>query len=218
MEFEPFGHPVELLSLSGKLGAQVRATVSSFGPLLLGQDPRPQRDPDQRPVAGLQVLRRPRPAAPRPRRPAHDPQVPRLGRGQGRPRGLRRDRRRRPSGSSCARSSRLEQQGADAFFGEPAFEVEDLLRTGPGRAGRSSTCSSSRTSWIARSSSRTFMLWMLAQLYQALPEAGDLPKPKLVFFFDEAHLLFDGRLARRSSTRSSRRCGSSARRASASSS
>jgi DNA helicase HerA-like ATPase len=52
----------------------------------------------------------------------------------------------------------------------------------------------------------TFMLWMLAQLYETLPEVGDLPKPKLCFFFDEAHLLFDG-ASTRSSSRSSGRPG-----------
>ena len=84
----------------------------------------------------------------------------------------------------------LEQQGADAFFGEPAFEVEDLLRTGPDGQGVVHLLEISDVMDRPKLFS-TFMLWMLAQLYQALPEAGDLPKPKLVFFFDEAHLLFD---------------------------
>ena len=50
-------------------------------------------------------------------------------------------------------------------------------------------------------------MWLLADLFHDLPEVGDVDKPKLVFFFDEAHLLFDGRVARRSSTRSPRPCG-----------
>src|SRR5207342_1784640 len=84
----------------------------------------------------------------------------------------------------------LEQEGADVFFGEPEFEVEDLLRTTPEGEGIVSILELSDVMDKPRLFS-TFMLWMLAQLYQSLPEAGDLPKPKLAFFFDEAHLLFN---------------------------
>ena len=84
----------------------------------------------------------------------------------------------------------LEQEGADVFFGEPEFDVEDLLRTTPDGQGIISVLELSDVMDKPRLFS-TFMLWMLAQLYEALPEAGDLPKPKLCFFFDEAHLLFD---------------------------
>ena len=59
----------------------------------------------------------------------------------------------------------------------------------------------------------TLLLWMLSELFENLPEVGDLPKPKLVFFFDEAHLLFTDLSRRRCWRRSSRSCGSSARRA-----
>src|SRR5688500_19702864 len=84
----------------------------------------------------------------------------------------------------------LEQEGADVFFGEPEFEVEDLIRTTPDGQGIISILELPDVMDQPRLFS-TFMLWMLAQLYESLPEAGDLPKPKLVFFFDEAHLLFD---------------------------
>ena len=84
----------------------------------------------------------------------------------------------------------LEQEGADVFFGEPEFDVGDLLRTTPDGQGIISILELSDVMDRPRLFS-TFMLWMLAQLYHALPEAGDLPKPKLCFFFDEAHLLFD---------------------------
>ena len=84
----------------------------------------------------------------------------------------------------------LEQEGADVFFGEPEFEVADLLRTTPEGEGIVSILELSDVMDQPRLFS-TFMLWMLAQLYEFLPEAGDLPKPKLCFFFDEAHLLFD---------------------------
>ena len=84
----------------------------------------------------------------------------------------------------------LEQEGVDAFFGEPEFQVSDLLRTTPDGQGVVNILELSDVMDQPRMFS-TFMLWMLAQLYEHLPEAGDLPKPKLVFFFDEAHLLFD---------------------------
>ncbi len=84
----------------------------------------------------------------------------------------------------------IEQEGADVFFGEPEFDVDDLLRTTPEGEGIISILELSDVMDKPRLFS-TFMLWMLAQLYESLPEAGDLPKPKLCFFFDEAHLLFD---------------------------
>src|SRR5207342_998053 len=81
-------------------------------------------------------------------------------------------------------------EGADVFFGEPEFEVADLLRMTAEGEGIISILELSDVIDKPRLFS-TFMLWMLAQLYESLPEAGDLPKPKLCFFFDEAHLLFD---------------------------
>ena len=84
----------------------------------------------------------------------------------------------------------LEQEGADVFFGEPSFDVADLMRVTPDGKGVISVLELSDVMAKPRLFS-TFMLWLLAQLYQTLPEAGDLPQPKLAFFFDEAHLLFD---------------------------
>src|SRR5512132_2323456 len=84
----------------------------------------------------------------------------------------------------------LEQQGAGQFFGEPEFDVKDLLTVT--RDGRGViTCLELADVQDKPMLSSTFMMWMLAELYHNLPEAGDLPKPKLMFFFDEAHLLFD---------------------------
>jgi hypothetical protein len=84
----------------------------------------------------------------------------------------------------------LEQQGADKFFGEPQFDLADLLGTGSDGKGRVSVLElqdvQDRPALFS-----TFMLWMLATLYHDLPEVGDVDKPKLVFFFDEAHLIFD---------------------------
>ena len=83
----------------------------------------------------------------------------------------------------------LEQQGADAFFGSPEFEVEDFLRlTDDGRGVINVLELADMQDRPALFS--TFMMWLLASLYETLPEVGDPDKPKLVFFFDEAHLLF----------------------------
>ncbi len=83
----------------------------------------------------------------------------------------------------------LEQEGTDRFFGEPAFDVAHLLRVTPEGEGVVHLLELSDVMDRPRLFS-TFMLWLLAQLYHGLPEVGDLPQPKLVFFFDEAHLLF----------------------------
>ncbi|CAN5732507.1 hypothetical protein BH18ACT17_BH18ACT17_04310 [soil metagenome] len=84
----------------------------------------------------------------------------------------------------------LEVAGAEAFFGEPEFDVHDLMRTTEDGRGVVSLLELSDVMDRPRLFS-TFMLWMLAQLYAQLHEEGDLAKPKLAFFFDEAHLLFD---------------------------
>jgi DNA helicase HerA-like ATPase len=187
--FEPSGHPVEFLSLTGKLGAQVRATVHSFGPLLLGKvlDLNETQtsilalvfkycDDNDLPLLDLKDLAT---------------TLKYLASDEGKP--ILADY----GGMSSASVGVLlrsivvvEQEGADVFFGEPEFEVEDLLRTTPEGEGVVSVLELSDVMDKPRLFS-TFMLWLLAQLYESLPEAGDLPKPKLCFFFDEAHLLFD---------------------------
>ena len=83
----------------------------------------------------------------------------------------------------------LEQQGAGALFGEPELDVADLMERAPDGRGRISVLELSDVQDRPAMFS-TFMMWMLAELYHQLPEVGDLDKPKLVFFFDEAHLLF----------------------------
>jgi DNA helicase HerA-like ATPase len=180
--------PVEFVSLSGKLGVQLRATVSSFGPLLLGKalslndtqtsvltmvfrycdDSRlPLLDlPDLRAV--LQFL-------------SSDEGKPALARYGG------------MSGATVGvllrKMIELEAQGAGQFFGEPEFDVKDLLQlTSDGRGVV--TCLELADVQDRPLLWSTFMMWLLAELYHNLPEAGDLPKPKLAFFFDEAHLLF----------------------------
>jgi DNA double-strand break repair helicase HerA and related ATPase len=83
----------------------------------------------------------------------------------------------------------LEQQGASAFFGEPALDLNDLIQTGPGGRGVINILAADKLMQSPKLYA-TFLLWMLAELYEKLPEVGDPDKPKLVFFFDEAHLLF----------------------------
>jgi uncharacterized protein len=188
-EFEARGHPVEFLSLTGKQGAQVRATVHSFGPLLLGKvlDLNETQtsilalifkycDDNDLPLLDLKDL------ATTLKFLASDEGKPILEEYGG------------MSAASVGVLLRsivvLEQEGADVFFGEPEFDVDDLLRTTPDGQGVVSILELSDVMDQPRLFS-TFMLWMLAQLYESLPEVGDLPKPKLCFFFDEAHLLFD---------------------------
>ncbi len=84
----------------------------------------------------------------------------------------------------------LEQQGGDLFFGEPELDLDDLMLTAPGGRGAISLLAAERLMRSPRLYA-TFLLWLLAELFENLPEVGDLEKPKLVFFFDEAHLLFD---------------------------
>jgi len=84
----------------------------------------------------------------------------------------------------------LEEQGANHFFGEPALDIWDFIRTAPDGRGVVNIFSADKLMEKPRLYA-TFLLWMLTKLWQTLPEVGDQPKPKLVFFFDEAHLLFD---------------------------
>jgi DNA helicase HerA-like ATPase len=84
----------------------------------------------------------------------------------------------------------LEQQGGAHLFGEPALDLEDLLQTGPGHRGIVNILAADRLMQTPKLYS-TFLLWLLAELFDRLPEVGDPDQPRLVFFFDEAHLLFD---------------------------
>jgi uncharacterized protein len=188
LPYEPTGHPVEFFSLTGQRGAQVRATVSSFGPLLLGKvldlnDTQTSIlalifkycDDHDLPLLDLKDL---------------VATLKFLSSDEGKP-------YLRDYGGMSASSVGvllrsivvLEQEGADIFFGEPELDVMDLLRTTEQGEGVVSLLELSDVMDKPRLFS-TFMLWILARLYETLPEAGDLPKPKLCFFFDEAHLLF----------------------------
>ena len=188
LPYEPAAHPVEFLSLTGTRGAQIRATVSSFGPLLLGR----VLDLNATQTSILSLIFKY----------CDDHDLPLLdladlattlkflASDEGKPHLADYGGMSRASVGVLLRSIVvLEQEGADIFFGEPEFEVEDLLRTTDDGRGVISLLELPDVMDKPRLFS-TFMLWILAQLYEQLPEAGDLPKPKLCFFFDEAHLLF----------------------------
>jgi len=186
-QWQPSAFPVEFLSLTGKKGAQLRATVSSFGPILLAKvlglnstqtsvlslvfkycDDKGLLLLDFSDLrAVLQYLT-----------------------GEGA------DELRDYGGMSKATVGvllremvGLEQQGAEEFFGEPEFEIEDLIQVERDGRGLISVLELSDVQDKPALFS-TFMLWMLATLYNDMPEIGDVEKPKLAFFFDEAHLLF----------------------------
>jgi DNA helicase HerA-like ATPase len=190
LDFEPAGHPVEFLSLSGKLGAQIRASVHSFGPLLLARvldlnDTQTSVlslvfkycDDNQLALLDLKDL-----TTTLKYLGSDDAKAVLADYGGISPATL---------GVIQRSIVTLEQQGADVFFGEPEFDVDDLLRTTTDGQGIVSVLELSDVMDKPALFS-TFMLWLLAQLYHELPEVGDLPKPKLCFFFDEAHLLFEG--------------------------
>src|SRR6187399_3630221 len=84
----------------------------------------------------------------------------------------------------------LESQGADKFFGEPALDLDDLIQTQSGR-GVVNILAAEKLMQQSPKVYATFLLWLLSELFEQLPEIGDPEKPKLVFFFDEAHLLFN---------------------------
>lgn len=84
----------------------------------------------------------------------------------------------------------LETQGGDVFFGEPMLNIDDLMQTDAQGKGMVNILAADRLMQSPRLYS-TFLLWLLSELYERLPEVGDLDKPKLAFFFDEAHLLFN---------------------------
>ena len=179
--------PVEYLSLTGARGAQLRATVSSFGPLLLSKvlglnDTQASVlslvfkycDDRKLPLLDFSDLRA----------------VLQYLTGEGAADlkdygGLSTT----TVGVLLRDMVQLEQQGAQAFFGEPEFNLADLIQQRNGRGLVSILELLDVQDRPALFS--TFMLWMLARLYHDLPEVGDLDKPKLVFFFDEAHLLFE---------------------------
>ncbi len=186
--WQPSGFPVELLSLTGTTGGQLRATVSGFGPLLMSKVL--GLNETQSSVLALvfkycddkglllldlsdlrEVLQY-----------LSDEGSAELKDYGGMSKAT--------VGVLLRNIIGLEAQGADKFFGEPEFDLTDLFSIERDGRGLISVLELSDVQDKPALFS-TFMLWMLAQLYATLPEVGDQAKPKLVFFFDEAHLLFD---------------------------
>jgi DNA helicase HerA-like ATPase len=187
--FNPLGVPIELYSLSGKLGAQMRATVMEFGPILLAKvlelnDTQTgvlsilfkYADDKKLPIVDLEDLKK---------------VLNYLSEGPGKAEIKERYGiiSASTSGTNLRKIVALEQQGVEAVFGEPSFDISDLMLRVDGHGVVSLLNVSDMQDKPAVYS--TFLLSLLVELYETLPEAGDLDKPKLVFFFDEAHLLFN---------------------------
>jgi DNA helicase HerA-like ATPase len=188
--FQPAGCPVEFYSLTGRGGLPLRATVSSFGPLLLSR----VLDLNETQSSALAMVFK-----------FCDDQglllldlvdlketllhLTDTGAEHLREYG---NLSKATVGVLLRKIVEMEQQGGEQFFGEPEFDVDDLLHVDADGTGRVSILN------LADLQDRpalfsTFMMWLLATLFRELPEAGDLPRPKLVFFFDEAHHLFSGK-------------------------
>lgn len=184
--FTPESFPVEFFSLTGKNGTQLRASVSSFGPILLGKV-LDLTDVQQSVLAMVFKY-------------CDDRQLPLLDFDD-----LRsvlnylttegKQELKEYGGMSAAtvgvlvrKMVELEQQGAAKFFGEPSLDIQDLIRTSGGK-GVVNILSLADVQDKPRLYS-AFLMWLLGQFYYRMPEVGDADKPKLVFFFDEAHQLF----------------------------
>ena len=154
------------------------------------QGPRPQRDADLDPRARLQVLRRQRPAAARPQGPRDDAQVPRRRTRASRSSPTTAGCRARRSASSCARSSSSSRRAPTSSSASPSSTSRTCSGRRP-RARASSASSSCPTSWTSRACSRRSCSGCSPSCTRRCPRRATCPKPKLCFFFDEAHLLFD---------------------------
>jgi len=186
--FEAGSSPVEFLTLSGEKGARLRATVTEFGPVLFSKILELNStqsgivsvlfkycDDNELPLLDLDDFKK----------------VLQYATGDGK-KDIEGEYGRISTvsaGSILRKIVELEQQGADVFFGETSFDVQDLLRTKDGKG----IVSILRLTDIQDKPKlfSTFMLQMLAEVYATFPEEGDSEKPKLVIFIDEAHLVFD---------------------------
>ncbi|ATL47112.1 ATPase [Chitinophaga caeni] len=187
-EFVPQSFPTELLSLSNEKGVRLRATVSEFGPVLLSKilelnDTQAGLvamlfkfcDDEQLPLLDLKDFKK----------------VLQFASDEGKAT-LEKDYGKistSSTGTILRKVIELEQQGADLFFGEKSFEVDDLMRINEDGRGMISILRVTDIQDRPKLFS-TFMLSLLAELYATMPEEGDMDKPKLVMFIDEAHLIF----------------------------
>src|SRR3954470_7232963 len=189
IDYKPESYPVEFLSLGGiGDGVPVRATVSDFGPQLLGKVLRANETQEQSlslvfrfadekglPLLDLSDLR-------------SLLQDLESDQGKAELEGLG-GVSKQTIGVLLRSLAQLEDGGGKEFFGEPQLAIEDLLRTADDGRGIVS-CLELPAVQDKPALFSTALMWLLAELFEELPEVGDLPKPKLVFFFDEAHLLF----------------------------
>jgi uncharacterized protein len=188
MEYKPALFPAELLSLGGKDGVQLRATVSEFGPILLSKIL--ELNDTQGGVVAM-IFKY-----------CDDTQLPLLDlkdfikvlqfigdEGKAELEKTYGKISTTSTGTILRKVIELQQQGADVFFGEKSFEVEDLMRIDEKGLGIINVLRVTNLQDKPKLFS-TFMLQMLAELYATCPEEGDLDKPKLVLFIDEAHLIF----------------------------
>lgn len=190
LEYKPQAYPVSIWDVYGESGHPLRTTISEMGPLLLGN--LLELTDSQHSVLylafqvadreGLLLLD------------LKDLKA-LLNHLREQPDVLGEDRAlyTRQSANALQRKlSILEQQGGDLLFGEPALQLDDLLRLDRDGRGRIHVLDASRLVHQAPKVYATFLLWLLAELFEQLPERGDADKPLLALFFDEAHLLFNG--------------------------
>jgi DNA helicase HerA-like ATPase len=187
-DYEPRAFPVTFWDVDGKQGHPVRATVSDMGPLLLGRMLN-LNDVQQGVLALVFKI-------------ADDNQLLLLDfkdlRAMVQHAGDHAKEYTTEYGNISTASIgaiqrgllELSQQGIEPFFGEPMLNIDDLMQTDRTGAGMVNILVADRLMQAPKVYS-TMLLWLLSDLYEKLPEAGDLDKPKLVFFFDEAHLLFN---------------------------
>ncbi|MBX8529806.1 DUF853 domain-containing protein [Pseudomonas cichorii] len=188
LNHRPQAYPVTLWDIDGKSGHPLRTTLSEMGPLLLGNLLELSDSQQSALYAAFKVADREglllldiKDLKALLNHLRDNPQL------------LGEDGALMTTGSSQALQRRLavlEQQGAEALFGEPALQLEDILRPASDGRGRIHLLDASRLVHEAPKVYATFLLWLLAELFEQLPERGDADKPLLALFFDEAHLLF----------------------------
>jgi hypothetical protein len=188
LNHQPQAYPVTLWDVAGKSGHPLRTTISEMGPLLLGNLLELTDSQQAALYAAFQVADREglllldlKDLKALLNHLAAHPEV------------LGDDRALFTNASAQAllrKLASLDQQGADALFGEPALQLEDILHPDADGRGRIHLLDASRLVHEAPKVYATFLLWLLAELFEQLPERGDADKPLLALFFDEAHLLF----------------------------
>ncbi|MCD5995212.1 DUF853 family protein [Pseudomonas sp. CDFA 602] len=188
LDYGPREYPVTLWDIEGKSGHPLRTTLSEMGPLLLGNLLELTDSQQAALYAAFKVADREglllldiKDLKALLNHLREHPQL------------LGEDSALMTTGSSQALQRRLavlEQQGAEALFGEPALQLEDILQPAGDGRGRIHLLDASKLVHEAPKVYATFLLWLLAELFEQLPERGDADKPLLALFFDEAHLLF----------------------------